>query len=237
MPRKNPRTRLIELAKAATVVFGRQGYRRTRTSEVAAEAGMSSGSVFTYVESKEALFHLVFLHGFGVSVDTTTLPLRTPAPGETVALISQHLRKVGTPCLTAALDTRDPDDPQAELEEIIKERYDMLDALWPLLAVMERSAIDFPELEDFYFRRTRVRYHGRLAEYLDQRATDGHLRGTSDAALTARIIDESVTWFAWKRHEGRDAQKFDDELARRSVIDFVCWAIADGRGAGSHGNR
>ena len=237
MPRKDPRERLARLADAATVVFGRQGYRRTKTSEIASEAGMASGSVFTYVESKEALFHLVFLYGFGGSDDITTLPVQTPDPGETVALISQHLRKVETPCLTAALDTREPDDPQRELEAVIEERYDMLDALWPLLAVMERSAIDFPELEDFYFRRLRVRYHDRLAEYLDQRGADGHLRGTSDAALTARIIDETVTWFAWKRHEGRDAQKFDDELARRSVIDFVCSAIADGPGTGGHGNR
>ena len=198
---------------------------------------MSSGLVFTYVESKEALFHLVFLHGFGASDDITTLPLPTPAPGETVALISQHLRKVGTPRLTAALDTRNPDDPQAELEAIIEERYDMLDALWPLLAVIERSAIDFPDLEDFYFRRARVRYHGRLAEYLEQRGADGLLRGTSDAALTARIIDESVTWFAWKRPEGRDAQKFDDELARRSVIDFICWALGNGQDACRNGNR
>jgi AcrR family transcriptional regulator len=198
---------------------------------------MSSGSVFTYVESKEALFHLVFLHGFGASDDITPLPVRTPAPGETVALISQHLRKVSTPRLTAALDTRDPDDPYLELEAVIEERYDMLDGLWPLLAVMERSAIDFPELEDFYFRRLRVRYHDRLADYLEQRGADGHLRDTSDAALAARIIDESVTWFAWKRHEGRDARKFDDELTRRSVIDFVCSAMADVPGAGGHGNR
>jgi hypothetical protein len=152
-----------------------------------------------------------------------------------VALIAQHLRKVETPCLNAALDDQGPDDPLLELESIVEERYDMLNALWPLLAVMERSAIDFPELEDFYFRRLRVRYHDRLAKYLDKRAAGGRLRRTPDATLTARIIDESVTWFAWKRHEGRDALRFDDELARWSVIDFVRSAFADS--AGDHGTR
>jgi AcrR family transcriptional regulator len=198
---------------------------------------MSSGSVFTYVESKEALFHLVFLHGFDVLGETTALPIRAPAPGETVALIAQHLRKVETPCLTAALDINDPDDPRLELKAIVEERYDMLDALWPLLAVMERSAIDFPDLEDFYFRRLRVRYHDRLAKYLDRRAAEGQLRSIPDATLTARIIDESVTWFAWKRHEGRDARKFDDELARRSVVDFVCSSIAEGTDTNSDGTH
>src|SRR6516162_7694308 len=112
MARSDPRRRLSELADAATVVFGRQGYHRTRTAEIAAAAGIASGSVFNYVESKEALFHLVFAHGFGALDETEPdLPIATPARGETVDLISQHLRKVETPSLTAALDNRDPGDP------------------------------------------------------------------------------------------------------------------------------
>jgi AcrR family transcriptional regulator len=238
MARSDPRRRLSELADAATVVFGRQGYHRTRTAEIAAEAGMASGSVFNYVESKEALFYLVFAHGFGaLDAADPDLPIATPAPGETVALISQHLRKVQTPCLTAALDNQNPIDPGAELRGIVEERYDMLETLWPLLAVIERSAVDFPDLEEFYFRRLRVRYHDRLAKYLEQRAADGQLRLTPDSTLTARIVDESVTWFAWKRHEGRDAQRFDDELARETVMDFVCSALAAGLQASDRGDR
>ena len=238
MPRRDPRRRLSELAAAATAVFGRQGYHRTRTAEIAAAAGMASGSVFNYVESKEALFFLVFAHGFrALDEANPVLPIATPAQGETVALISQHLRKVETPCLTAARDNRNPDDPRAELQGIIEERYDMLEALWPLLAVVERSADDFPELEEYYFRRLRVRYHDRLARYLGQRASDGHLRPTSDPTLSARIVDEAVTWFAWKRHEGRDAHQFDDELARESVVNFVCSALAPGLNASDHGDR
>jgi AcrR family transcriptional regulator len=226
VPRTEPGDRLCTLARAATAVFGKQGYRRTKTAEVAVEAGVSSGSVFTYVESKEALFHLVFVYGFGaLGEGLPLLPVPTPAPGETVALISQHLRKVETPRLTAALHDRLPKDPRSELGSIIEERYDMLSELWPLLAVIERCAIDFPELEDFYFHRTRVRYHDRLARYIGQRSSDGQLRVTPDDTLTARIVDESVTWFAWKRHEDRDVRRFDDALARRSVVDFVCSAL------------
>ena len=238
VPRKSVSSRLSDLANAATVVFARQGYRRTRTAEIAAEAGMASGSVFNYVESKEALFFLVFAHGFRTLDEANpVLPVATPAQGETVALISQHLRKVETPCLTAALDTRNADDPRAELRRIIEERYDMLEALWPLLAVIERSAVDFPDLEEFYFRRLRVRYHDRLARYLEQRAAVGELRRTPDSTLTARIVDESTTWFAWKRHEGRDARRFDDELARKSVVDFVCSALAPGLDTSDHDDR
>ena len=68
---------MTAVAQAATTVFGRLGYRGTRMAEVAAEAGMASGSIFTYVESKEALFHLVFAFGFG-QYDEVLPPLPLP---------------------------------------------------------------------------------------------------------------------------------------------------------------
>ena len=62
--------------------------------------GMSSGSVFTYVESKEALFHLVFGTGSGnSSTRMPPLPLATPAPGETVKVIEQGFRTPRAPLL------------------------------------------------------------------------------------------------------------------------------------------
>ena len=151
--------RLTALAGAATRVFGRQGYRGTRTADVAAEAGMSSGSVFTYVESKEALFHLVFEHGFGLLAETLPpLPIPTPAPGATVELITRYLRRLPAPKLRAALGEDRPPDVRAELTAIVEERYDLISEVWPVLAVIERCARDLPELESMYFGRVRIAF-------------------------------------------------------------------------------
>ena len=66
-------------------MFGRLGYRRTRMADVATQAGLSSGAVYTYVESKEALFHLVFAHAFGQFAEGMPAPpLATPAFAETL---------------------------------------------------------------------------------------------------------------------------------------------------------
>jgi AcrR family transcriptional regulator len=220
------RDRLETVAAAATQVFGRLGYRGTRTADVAREAGISSGSLFTYVESKEALFHLVFAQGFGRFTEVLPpLPLATPAPGETIELIRQELRKVPAPRLRAAFDDDRPADARVELEGIVDERYGIIEQLWPLLAVIERCALDLPDLETFYFGQARSGFFARLTEYLEMRAAGGFLRTTPDAAVTARVIIESVTWFAWKRHQGRDAHTYEDEVARRTVIDFVCSAL------------
>ena len=230
MPRVPPEDRLNDIADAATGVFGRQGYRRTRMADVAHEAGVSSGSVFTYVESKEALLHLVFLRGFGMLAEgRPALPLATPAPGATVELVRQHMRRLRVPKLRAALDDDRPADVRGELQGIVEERHDMIAGLWPILAVIERCAIDLPDLEAYYFGDLRVRYFAQLTRYLEARARGGYFRPLHDAAVTARFITEAITWFAWKRHEGRDAHLYDEDAVRATVSEFICASLLGGR--------
>jgi AcrR family transcriptional regulator len=228
MARPRPEERITSIATSATKIFGRQGYRGTRITDVAAAAGVSSGSVFNYVESKEALFHLVFVHGFGVwGEQVPVLPVATPAPGETVELIHQSLRKIPAPRLRIALDEDASADVASELQGIVEERYDAVAGLWALLAVIERCAVDLPELERMYFGRVRGRYFDQLVRYLKTRSAQGLLRPLHDAALTARVITESIAWFAWKRHEGRDATVYDDAAARATVVEFVCSSLLE----------
>ena len=227
MPRTPPPERLTEVAQAATRVFGRLGYRRTHMADVATQVGLSSGAVYTYVESKEALFHLVFAHAFGqFASGVPSLPLSTPAFAETLELIGQGLRKgAATPLLRAALDKNDPGDVQAELSAIIEERYAVIERMWPVLAVIERCAVDLPELEALYFQRGRRGQLAQLTEYLDQRSASGHLRKMLDTKVAARIVNEAIVWFAWHRREDRDNAFYDDDNALRTVIEFVCNAL------------
>lgn len=218
--------RLVSLATAATEVFGRLGYRGTRTADVAIRAGMSAGSVFTYVESKEALFHLVFLHGLGLlREETPELPLGTPGPGETVALFGRAMREFSEPRLQAALRSKEPADVTQELRGIVEERYDLIERYWPLLAVIERCAVEMSEVEAVWFGAARNRFYSELAEYLTRRMASGRLRPMPDALVTARLITESVAWFAWHRRGGRDVELYDDQTSRDTVIEFVCAAL------------
>jgi AcrR family transcriptional regulator len=223
--------RLASIATAATQVFGRLGYRGTRTADVAARAGMSAGSLFTYVESKEALFHLVFLHGLGLLPETPAeLPLATPGPGETLALLGRALRELPEPRLRAALAGNEPADVAQELRGIVEERYDLIERYWPLFAVIERCAVELPELDALWFGRARLGYYAELAEYLERRAASGRLHPMPDAAVAARVVTESVAWFAWHRRGGRDSALYDDQTARRTVIEFICAALVPDSG-------
>jgi AcrR family transcriptional regulator len=197
---------------------------------VAAAAGMSSGSIFNYVESKEALLYLVFAFGFGLYRETLpSLPLATPVSGETVDLIAQNLRKAPVPRLRATSNEDAPSDVREELRGVIEERYDMVADVWPLLAVIERCAVDVPELESFYFGNIRLRYFAQLSRYLEARAQGGYFRAMKDPVVTARLITETIAWFAWKRHEGRDAKLYAEDTVRATVVEFICASLLEHR--------
>jgi AcrR family transcriptional regulator len=242
MPRSSPRERLASLATAATEVFGRLGYRGTRTADVAVRAGMSAGSVFTYVESKEALFHLVFTYALDLLPEAPELPLPAPEPGETVALFAHALHDAQPSRLQAALAGDEPADVAGELHGIVEELYDTIAWAWPVLAVVERCSAEMPDLEAVWFGEGRGGIYADLAEYLQRRTATGRLRPTPDFPTAARAIGELAAWFAWHRHEGRDARLYDDKTARRTVIEFTCAALVPenthrAEGSTSHGDR
>jgi AcrR family transcriptional regulator len=225
MARVKQEARLESVARAATQVFGRVGYQRTRTADVAAAAGMSAGSLFTYVQTKDALFHLVFLYGFGHLGEAPSLPVLDTNPKETVALIEKELRAVSAPELRAAMKRTDPPDVTEELRAVVTERYEIVERLWPMLAVIERCAVDIPELEAFYWGGVRAAHLRQLERYIDTRTRAGYFRALPDAPTTARVITESIAWFAWHRREGRAANDYDDDVARETVIEFAVAAL------------
>ncbi|MGD0064517.1 MAG: TetR/AcrR family transcriptional regulator [Streptosporangiaceae bacterium] len=226
MPRVPARDRLSEIAAVATEHFGRLGYRATKTADVAAKAGMSTGSLFTYVESKKALFHLVFLHWFEMSSERLPiLPLATPGEGETLRLIEAGLRRVQMPRIRAALVAEEPAEVAEELREVIEERYALLEHYWPLFAVIERCAVEMPALEAAWFGLARAGIYEELSRYLERRMAAGLLRPMPDPEVAARLVNESLSWFAWHRREGRDANLYDDAVGKRTVVEFICAAL------------
>ncbi|MGH7288218.1 MAG: TetR/AcrR family transcriptional regulator, partial [Myxococcota bacterium] len=97
MPRSIPEDRFQDLIEAATIVFLEQGYRRTQVADVAARMGLAKGSVYTYVESKEALFDCVLRHADHAGrIDLPeTLPVATPPPGATLEMVQRRLAVEG----------------------------------------------------------------------------------------------------------------------------------------------
>jgi len=148
--------RLEEIADAALDVFIRRGYRRARMVDVAEAAIVSPGLLYTYAANKEALFQLVMLRELGVQLDESALPAQPPGPEAVQSLVRQALRRLGSiPQLDAAERTDDPPDARAELASIVAEHYEWVQRYRRVIMLVERSALDWPELADLFYSRGR----------------------------------------------------------------------------------
>lgn len=234
MPRQTLSQRLHEVAEASCRVFIDKGYRRTLVSDVAEELGLSQGAVYGYVESKEALFHLAMV--FAISADRIrelSIPVPTPPPGGTLALLQGWAPSSGFPVLATALKRRRPPDVRVELTSVIDERYRLLEDNQRLLSLIERSAQDLPDLSDLYFQHWRRDQISDLALYIRKRVSSGHLRAVPDVPTAARFIVETIAWFAWHRKRDPDSAMISDEDARTTVTALLLAAFVPEAESGS----
>lgn len=223
MPRKRPEGRLDDLLDAATRVFIANGYRRTQMADVARATGVSAGTLYGYVESKEALFHLLIDRAFtGRPTVVPELPVRTPAPEETLTRLRERLTaEAALPRLAAATRRARARDPRAELATVLTELYDLIERTQAGTALIERSALDVPSLAPIFYLEVRRDVLARWTRYLEKRMRAGQLRRVPDAPTTARLVLETITWFARHRLRDRDAAAIDDATARATTLDFL----------------
>src|SRR5262249_43537537 len=121
----------------------------------------------------------------------------------------------------AALKKHQPGDAQAELEEIVRELYLRMHKTREPATVLERSAIDQPDLFALFFVQTRRRLLERRTAYLRRRITRGHFPPVIDPATAARFLLEAVAFFARHRYGDPDLQPGDDEVVRETIVQLL----------------
>ena len=213
---------------AALRVFAEKGYRRTQMADVAREMGVSPGTLYNYVTGKDALFHLVIDRAFapGQSPPPPALPIAAPPPGATLARLRERLAAdTALPSLDAALRRRRVTDAGAELAAVIDELYERIERAWPGIVVLERSALEMPELAHAFYAEMRRGLLERLERYLTARMHAGQLRRALGPAA-ARFVLESIAWFAMHRHRDPLPPKIDDAAARAAATDLIVNAFA-----------
>jgi AcrR family transcriptional regulator len=193
-------------------------------ADIAEALGVAKGTLYLYVESKDALFDLVVRCADGEHPlpELSALPLATPTPGKTIAYVRDVLaanREI--PALRAALRRTRVRDARGELEGIVAELYDVLAQHRRGIKLIDRSAVDHPELGALWFEGARGGMRDALAAYLEARIRRGRLRPVPDVAIAARMILETVVFWAVHRHWDAHPESVDESLARISVIQFI----------------
>jgi AcrR family transcriptional regulator len=211
-----PDRRLDDLMHAATEVLSRKSYRQAQVADVAHEMGVSVGTVYNYVEGKAALLPLVLRHALDGEVPSPDdLPVKAMPLDEAVEWLRDRLNFVSDfPVLETALRRRRPRDVGAEVGEIALELYDVLERVRPVVALLERSGPDVPELAGL-FQDVRAELFARMTRYVELRG--GRLRPIDDPAVAARLIVEATSWAALRRPRDQQGASMDQQAVREGV--------------------
>jgi len=223
MARRIPEDRFEQLVRAATEVFIARGYRLTQMSDVAEAVGVAKGTLYGYVDSKDALLTLCLTTADapGPIALPENLPLPTLEAGQLGQQVKAALsQETGLPLLSAAVARDHAEEPLEELRDIIGELFDLMYSNRHGIKLLDRC-MDHPELVDLWQTHGREGPRLALARYLEKRIAGGQLREVANLRLAARIVIETVATWAVHIHWDRAPEAFDHDEARATTIDFL----------------
>ena len=237
MPRRRPDDKFGQILETAAAVFIEQGYRRTQMADVAAAMGVAKGTLYLYVESKEALFDAVlrYVDSGDANGQQPTLPIPTPRRDDTLAYVRSELaRNSELASLTAALARKQLRDVGDELATILFELYDVLARNRRRLKLLDRSARDYPEIAALWFEGARGGLLALLENYLKDRIKRGHFVASGDLATTARMMLETIVFWAVHRHWDLSpavggSRNIDEASGRETVVRLLVRSLVKER--------
>jgi AcrR family transcriptional regulator len=228
MARSVPEGRFSQLIEVATRTFVARGYRLTQMADVAEALGVAKGTLYGYVESKEALFDAAVRFADNPASDPGKLPMPTPAAGNTVQYIQARLLDEARELeLVHALARPKGSRAQAgEFERIVRDLYRRMSRNRRALKLVDRCAIDHPEVASVWFEQGRYGQVALLATYFEKRVTEGKLRPVPNVQLAARMVLETVA--LWAIHMPWDAspRPFAEDVVENAVVDMLVHAYA-----------
>jgi AcrR family transcriptional regulator len=214
--RRSPDEGVTELVDAATTVLSRKSVARAQMTDVAAEMGVSAGNLYNYVESKDVLLPLVLRRALDEELpDPGALPLSAVPLRETIAWLDRRLDWTSDfPVIEAALKRRRPTDLAGEIGAVAVELYDVLVRVRPVVAILERSGGDIPELAAI-LQRVRGELFERMERYAELRRRS--LRRLPDLQVAVRLLIEATVYMARRRGEDPKAPAAPEAVIRDSV--------------------
>ena len=214
-----------ELVEAAFEVFCRQGFERAQVADVAKAMGVAVGTIYLYVEGKEALFDLVVRHTASDDpewLDDIEIPVPAPTPGSTVEFLREVFGRKGQwPHLEAALQTVRAVDPRTELDGVVREQYRLMTRHRRGLVLLMRSALEYPGLAEVFVLGLRKRLLEGLGHYLRARIASGQVRPLTDIAATAAVLTQTIAWANLQRPFDPGLNAFAEQTVEDATVDLI----------------
>jgi AcrR family transcriptional regulator len=217
--------RLRELVEAALNVFCQQGYERSQMADVAKAMGVAPGTIYLYVEGKEALFDLAIRHAVADGpdwLDDLEVPVPAPEPGSTLGFLQEVFGREGQwPALANALGSAAAEDIRAELDGVVREQYRLMTRHRRGLMLLARSALEFPGLSEVFVLGLRRRLLDGLASYLSARIAAGRIRPLTNVAATVAVMTQTIAWANLQRPHDPGLNAMPEDVVENATVDLI----------------
>jgi AcrR family transcriptional regulator len=201
VPRTTPPDRLVKLLDAAAAAFVEHGFQRTQMDDIAERLGVSKGTIYRTVDSKDTLFAAVIAWG-----DTRDqLPSDGLTPSSDVASVAAVVAAelagavAGLELTTVVAERtrlRVAGEFGDEVERIATGLFRVMRGWRTAIMVLDRCAGEMPELSAVWFGDGRYTLVDLWHDYLTLRSS--HLTVDVDPTILARTIVELITTWAVK---------------------------------------
>jgi len=204
MPRKKTTT-LTEISDAAITQLTCFGYRQTQMADIAKSIGISAGTLYHYVENKEAMLGLAAQRLTNdQDLEPLLLPFKSIPRNE---LADAFMKKASTwarwPTLKRAIEN--DDIAFSTLVAIGEEIYDLIARHKAAILFLDRIASELYEIAPVHVDQVRGGVVANLTDLLDAGGSSNQDRHA--LAIVARGALEILSWAAMHRHrEGHAAQ-------------------------------
>jgi AcrR family transcriptional regulator len=216
VPRTTPNDRLPKLLDAAAGAFVEHGFQRTQMDDIAERLGVSKGTIYRAVDSKESLFAAVIEWGDDPDNAPSTglnasVGLAAVASTVTAELTTAVARLELTTIVTSRRKLRTTDTLDNEIERITIGLHRLMRSRRTAVMVLDRCAGEIPELAAVWFGDGRYALVDLWADYLDLRSK--LVTTDVDRAVLARTIVETITTWAVKMPWDRAPRPYPDDTA------------------------
>lgn len=199
------------IVEAALAAFSRTGFSATQIADIARRAGVSTGALYLYAESKEALFQAAF----GLASGAAPVEADSPLAFHGWDALQKRLRKwtkgpVIWPRLSAAVKAKAP-PKGGDVRAVVTEFYDLIAANRRLLRLIDVSARDVPELANIYEAGIKRRLIADMEVFAARRLGKA-------SPVAARAVTELITWMAMHRHGDTQPIRADEDDIRAGAI-------------------
>jgi AcrR family transcriptional regulator len=216
MSRTTPPDRLPKLLDAAAAAFVEHGFQRTQMDDIAERLGVSKGTIYRAVDSKEILFAAVIawadtpddLPTNGVAATHDVAAVASAVATELAgAVASLELASI----VADRKRLRSANTFGDEIERVTIGLHEMMRGRRTAIMVLDRCAAEIPHLAAVWFGDGRYALVDLWHDYLTQRSA--HLTQNVDPTILARTIVEIVTTWAVKMPWDPAPRPYPDDTA------------------------